>query len=1564
MSSAAVVEAAAASVGTCLRVRPALRSSAEVAIIKAALSHNPFFADWDDASLQLISGVLGHASAGSGELVLQRGEAVSGVYIVLSGTCDVAVPHPTNPRGRADYRVLHTGDVCGLEALLSDDHRAAAAVTAGPAGVELAVLGSSSWADVCTRAAAGGPPAAKWAALRTTLLCTFLRLHAAAAPQRGGGGGKGEGQQPAGAGGVQPGRGGVKWDAEVELASAAEVDAAGVGAAAEDGPYEVLRQERLALLLACFSGTSLSAMPHAMLLEAARGCMLRPLKPFTPLYTVNGTHNSQAVLLVGSLQMRSLRPLGRSGSRAPARAGAGQQAPSTGAASSGASGPTSARTSASSIGGAAGGAPEAGPASGAAAGTTSGGGADAAAAAAGPEDEGQGEAAGGEELEELEEAEEADDAAATASGENEAGDDAGLEAAGAGGKAQVSAEEAERRLTERFGPVVGSEGVGASLCELSLAAITGAKGRRPPRRTSLVTGAAPALVLVIPVAALRRGYGAARSTLVATRTAALLRPGAWGVLGEALRSSCLNPAELSALALAAAPARLAAGALVARQGAPIDALYLVQEGELRLLDDPDSAAQQQQQEQAAAAAQPPPSAFALAATSSSASSGAGPSAALSSLLADSVIGSELSPMFARREGDTAVVPGGSSAAAAATAAVTAAASAMGGSAVGASATQVAAALKNLPSIMTINAGGVFGAGLLGCPSDSGADELQRASGGGGLAGSGAVASTSGGGAGGSGSLPKLLPSPPVGPPPAGIRGASMTGGRPPGPASPLVGRAGTGGSSSGSSRTADGGAASSSGGAGAGAVATVSLTGAAPGSPSLVPQPPSLGRTSSRSAAEARALLLKSPSLKAIPSLRRSVSVSVPETPETDAGPSAAVANGPRTLHNAPPPSSSSASSSQQNPGASAGGAATCAVKVQQGRFPATAVAVGPVRLLVLAREALVRLAPVLAPLLLELAAQHLEVLERRRLEAQDMHTKLPQVITVEGLPAAPVVRDPYAVTRRRAAERKAAVESLMNEGAPAVRAPEVLPPEQVLARPSLLLERMGFKVPKIRGLTSGTASGGESEPASGEPSPGGQGQLVARAGSTTGAFGAGGGGGGGAGSELPLAHAASLGSAGIGGSSGPHSPHMQYRSRLSGSGVPGAPGVLGSMHLVPGPPQASSPMRYSNAGTGPGSAGGGNPHLLHLPRLHTVSSAGLDNALHDPGFHGPQASFSSQSLGVSKQHNAQLHGALTQRGLGGGDGPSTAPGSPSAGLPRLRVSASGMHDSPMRQRLTNAGLMGTGTPGTASPVARYSATGFGPGPSYGGAPAAAQVAAALGLFGGGGGGGSSGGLASRTHSFSTPGLPPHLMPQQFATPATGGGSHLPSPMSPMRLLVTGGDSGALGGSSSTPCSPSAKAAPRAQALQLTTADVPERTYSSGAEAAAAGPDGSRFSAVTSAVTSGSRPPLAPQPSADAATSSTLAFTAGAYAAAAREAAAAKGAAAAAEAAAWMSQLDGGRRSDNGLLRRTAVVASAAATATGAAGRGAAHGGAGELSAAAALAVLGGGAGGSVAARK
>lgn len=500
-------------------------------------------------------------------------------------------------------------------------------------------------------------------------------------------------------------------------------------------------------------------------------------------------------------------------------------------------------------------------------------------------------------------------------------------------------------------------------------------------------------------------------------------------------------------------------------------------------------------------------------------------------------------------------------------------------------------------------------------------------------------------------------------------------------------------------------------------------------------------------------------------------------------------------------------------------------------------------------------------------------------------------------------------------------------------------------------------QVPKIRGLTSGTASGGESEPASGEPSP--SGQLVARAGSISGALGAAGGGGG---LELPLAHAGSRGSsAGIGGS--PHSPHTQYRSRLSGSGVPGAPGVLGSMHLVPGPPQASSPsMRYSTAGAGPGAAG------VHLPRVHAAASAGgLDNAFLYHGLHVPQTSFSSQSLGGSKQHHAQLHGAPGKRSLGGGDGPSTAPGSPSAGLPRLRVSASGVHDSPLRQRLTNAGLMDTGTPGTASPVARYSSTGVAPHPSGGGggAPAAALLAAALGLTGGAGGAGGGSGVASRAHSFSTPGLPPHLMPQQLGSPVTGGSSHLPAPVSPLRMLgsvgsggaAAGGGVGVAGGSGSVPCSPSDRGAPRAHASPLCAADALGHRAQ-----AAAGADGARFPAVTSASSCSSSPPLAPQPPAGAATSSGKAVTAGACDAAAKEATAAKGAAAAAEAAAWISQLDGGRRSDSGLLWRTAVVAPAAATSTRGAGRGTPHGGAAEL--AAALAVLRGSGGGSGAARK
>ncbi len=58
----------------------------------------------------------------------------------------------------------------------------------------------------------------------------------------------------------------------------------------------------------------------------------------------------------------------------------------------------------------------------------------------------------------------------------------------AGSLACMQAEEGERRLASRYGPVVATHGSGAAAGELSLAAITGAKGGRKPRRVSVTAG--------------------------------------------------------------------------------------------------------------------------------------------------------------------------------------------------------------------------------------------------------------------------------------------------------------------------------------------------------------------------------------------------------------------------------------------------------------------------------------------------------------------------------------------------------------------------------------------------------------------------------------------------------------------------------------------------------------------------------------------------------------------------------------------------------------------------------------------------------------------------------------------------------------------------------------------------------------------------------------------------------------------------------------------------------------------------------------------------------------------
>ncbi len=79
---------------------------------------------------------------------------------------------------------------------------------------------------------------------------------------------------------------------------------------------------------------------------------------------------------------------------------------------------------------------------------------------------------------------------------------------------------------------------------------------------------------MVPLAALRRGYATAQALLVSRRTTAL--SGCEGLAPLLLRA--LAPGEVSTLAAAAQPVVLAAGSVLARQGAPVEALYLVQVG--------------------------------------------------------------------------------------------------------------------------------------------------------------------------------------------------------------------------------------------------------------------------------------------------------------------------------------------------------------------------------------------------------------------------------------------------------------------------------------------------------------------------------------------------------------------------------------------------------------------------------------------------------------------------------------------------------------------------------------------------------------------------------------------------------------------------------------------------------------------------------------------------------------------------------------------------------------------------------------------------------------------------
>ncbi|KAG2491997.1 hypothetical protein HYH03_009727 [Edaphochlamys debaryana] len=103
-------------------------------------------------------------------------------------------------------------------------------------------------------------------------------------------------------------------------------------------------------------------------------------------------------------------------------------------------------------------------------------------------------------------------------------------------------------------------------------------GARARRSNTAIAGLNGADVLVVALEALRRGHDAARDDLVSGRLAVL----------EALEPlRALSEEHRAALALGAAMASLDAGVPVAWQGQAVEALYVVMEGEVRLVDDPE-----------------------------------------------------------------------------------------------------------------------------------------------------------------------------------------------------------------------------------------------------------------------------------------------------------------------------------------------------------------------------------------------------------------------------------------------------------------------------------------------------------------------------------------------------------------------------------------------------------------------------------------------------------------------------------------------------------------------------------------------------------------------------------------------------------------------------------------------------------------------------------------------------------------------------------------------------------------------------------------------------------------
>ncbi|GLI67212.1 hypothetical protein VaNZ11_011136, partial [Volvox africanus] len=147
----------------------------------------------------------------------------------------------------------------------------------------------------------------------------------------------------------------------------------------------------------------------------------------------------------------------------------------------------------------------------------------------------------------------------------------------------------DEQLSQLYGGAIGTVDLGQIAGELPEGALCRAAGvsraavaaSQPApllrRADTAIAGPSGASVLVVVLEALRRGHEAARDGLVSERLAVLTAL-------DPLRG--LSDEHQAQLALGCTVTSLDANELIVRQGQPVDALYVVLDGEVRLLDEP------------------------------------------------------------------------------------------------------------------------------------------------------------------------------------------------------------------------------------------------------------------------------------------------------------------------------------------------------------------------------------------------------------------------------------------------------------------------------------------------------------------------------------------------------------------------------------------------------------------------------------------------------------------------------------------------------------------------------------------------------------------------------------------------------------------------------------------------------------------------------------------------------------------------------------------------------------------------------------------------------------------